>query len=67
MKPFTVCKKALQGVEEIDTIMETRNGASDGSVTTADFIGLDVCHSILKVLHEGFEIQIAPCALLTNM
>jgi 3-hydroxybutyryl-CoA dehydrogenase len=39
-----------------------------GPLQLADFIGLDVCHSILTVLHNGFgNPKYAPCPLLTNM
>src|SRR5207302_7266928 len=46
--------EGVAGVEEIDTIMKLGMAHPMGPLQLADFIGLDVCHSILKVLHEGF-------------
>lgn len=58
----------VAGVEEIDTIMKLGMAHPMGPLQLADFIGLDVCHSILKVLHEGFgNPKYAPCPLLVNM
>ncbi|HUR11263.1 MAG TPA: 3-hydroxybutyryl-CoA dehydrogenase [Flavitalea sp.] len=58
----------VAGVEEIDMIMKTGMAHPMGPLQLADFIGLDVCHSILKVLHDGFgNPKYAPCPLLTNM
>jgi 3-hydroxybutyryl-CoA dehydrogenase len=45
--------EGVAGVEEIDTIMKLGMAHPMGPLQLADFIGLDVCHSILKVLHEG--------------
>ena len=60
--------EGVAGVEEIDTIMKLGMAHPMGPLQLADFIGLDVCHSILKVLHEGFgNPKYAPCPLLTNM
>jgi len=58
----------VAGVEEIDTVMKLGMAHPMGPLQLADFIGLDVCHSILNVLHEGFgNPKYAPCPLLTNM
>lgn len=60
--------EGVAGVEEIDTIMKLGMAHPMGPLQLADFIGLDVCHSILKVLHDGFgNDKYAPCPLLTNM
>jgi len=58
----------IAGVEEIDTIMKLGMAHPMGPLQLADFIGLDVCLSILNVLHEGFgNSKYAPCPLLINM
>jgi 3-hydroxybutyryl-CoA dehydrogenase len=58
----------VAGVEEIDTVMKLGMAHPMGPLQLADFIGLDVCHSILKVLYDGFgNPKYAPCPLLTNM
>lgn len=60
--------EGVAGVEEIDTIMKLGMAHPMGPLQLADFIGLDVCHSILKVLYDGFgNSKYAPCSLLTNM
>jgi 3-hydroxybutyryl-CoA dehydrogenase len=60
--------EGVAGVEEIDTVMKLGMAHPMGPLQLADFIGLDVCHSILKVLHDGFgNPKYAPCPLLTNM
>ena len=60
--------EGVAGVEEIDTIMKLGMAHSMGPLQLADFIGLDVCHAILKVLHEGLgKTHYVPCPLLTNM
>jgi 3-hydroxybutyryl-CoA dehydrogenase len=60
--------EGVAGVEEIDTVMKLGMAHPMGPLQLADFIGLDVCHSILNVLHEGFgDSKYAPCPLLTNM
>lgn len=60
--------EGVAGVEEIDTVMKLGMAHPMGPLQLADFIGLDVCHSILNVLHEGFgNPKYAPCPLLTNM
>src|SRR6185312_1315561 len=60
--------EGVAGVAEIDTIMKLGMAHPMGPLQLADFIGLDVCHSILKVLQDGFgNPKYAPCPLLTNM
>jgi len=60
--------ESVAGVEEIDTVMKLGMAHPMGPLQLADFIGLDVCHSILNVLHEGFgNPKYAPCPLLVNM
>ena len=60
--------EGVAGVSEIDTIMKLGMAHPMGPLQLADFIGLDVCLSILKVLHEGFgNPKYAPCPLLVNM
>ena len=58
----------VAGVQEIDTVMKLGMAHPMGPLQLADFIGLDVCLSILNVLYEGFKNpKYAPCPLLTNM
>ena len=60
--------EGVAGVEEIDTVMRLGMAHPMGPLQLADFIGLDVCLAILKVLHDGFGNQkYAPCSLLVNM
>ena len=60
--------EGVAGVEEIDTVMKLGMAHPMGPLQLADFIGLDVCLSILKVLHEGFgNPKYAACPLLVNM
>lgn len=60
--------EGIAGVEEIDTIMKLGMAHPMGPLQLADFIGLDVCLSILNVLYDGFGNQkYAPCPLLVNM
>lgn len=60
--------EGVAGVHEIDTVMKLGMAHPMGPLQLADFIGLDVCLSILHVLHEGFgNPKYAPCPLLTNM
>ena len=60
--------EGVAGVEEIDTVMKLGMAHPMGPLQLADFIGLDVCHSILKVLQDGFgNPKYAPCPLLSNM
>jgi 3-hydroxybutyryl-CoA dehydrogenase len=60
--------EGVAGVEEIDTVMKLGMAHPMGPLQLADFIGLDVCHSILKVLYDGFgNPKYAPCPLLVNM
>ena len=58
----------VAGVEEIDTVMKLGMAHPMGPLQLADFIGLDVCLSILRVLQDGFgNPKYAPCPLLVNM
>ncbi|MER3319047.1 MAG: 3-hydroxybutyryl-CoA dehydrogenase [Allomuricauda sp.] len=58
----------VAGVEEIDTVMKLGMAHPMGPLQLADFIGLDVCLSILKVMYDGFKNpKYAPCPLLVNM
>ena len=60
--------ESVAGVEEIDTVMKLGMAHPMGPLQLADFIGLDVCLSILKVLQHGFgNPKYAPCPLLVNM
>jgi 3-hydroxybutyryl-CoA dehydrogenase len=60
--------EGVAGVEEIDTVMKLGMAHPMGPLQLADFIGLDVCLSILQVLYEGFaNPKYAACPLLTNM
>ncbi|MGN7989365.1 3-hydroxyacyl-CoA dehydrogenase family protein [Pedobacter sp. 22226] len=60
--------EGVAGVYEIDTVMKLGMAHPMGPLQLADFIGLDVCLAILKVLHDGFgNPKYAPCPLLVNM
>ena len=60
--------EGVAGVAEIDTVMKLGMAHPMGPLQLADFIGLDVCLAILRVLHEGLGNQkYAPCPLLVNM
>ncbi len=60
--------EGVAGVKEIDAVMKLGMAHPMGPLQLADFIGLDVCLSILKVLHQGFgNPKYAPCPLLVNM
>jgi 3-hydroxybutyryl-CoA dehydrogenase len=60
--------EGVASVEAIDTVMKLGMAHPMGPLQLADFIGLDVCLSILNVLHEGFgHPKYAPCPLLVNM
>lgn len=60
--------EGVAGVAEIDAIMKLGMAHPMGPLQLADFIGLDVCLSILNVLHEGLgNPKYAPCPLLVNM
>jgi 3-hydroxybutyryl-CoA dehydrogenase len=60
--------QGIAGVEEIDKVMKLGMAHPMGPLQLADFIGLDVCLSILQVLFEGFgEQKYAPCPLLVKM
>ena len=60
--------EGVAGVEEIDTVMKLGMAHPMGPLQLADFIGLDVCLAILRVLNDGFgQAKYAPCPLLVNM
>lgn len=60
--------EGVAGVEEIDTVMKLGMAHPMGPLQLADFIGLDVCLNIMRVLHDGFgNPKYAPCPLLVNM
>ena len=60
--------EGVAGVQEIDTVMKLGMAHPMGPLQLADFIGLDVCLAIMKVLHDGFgDPKYAPCPLLVNM
>lgn len=60
--------EGVAGVEEIDTVMKLGMAHPMGPLQLADFIGLDVCLSILNVLYNGFgNPKYSPCPLLVNM
>lgn len=65
---FYTLYEGIGGVEEIDTVMKLGMAHPMGPLQLADFVGLDVCLSILYVLQEGFgNPKFAPCPLLINM
>jgi 3-hydroxybutyryl-CoA dehydrogenase len=60
--------EGVAGVAEIDTVMKLGMAHPMGPLTLADFIGLDVCLSIMQILYDGFgNPKYAPCPLLVNM
>ncbi len=60
--------EGVAGVEEIDTVMKLGMAHPMGPLQLADFVGLDVCLAICRVLYEGFgNPKYAPCPLLVNM
>ena len=60
--------EGVAGMEEIDIVMKLGMAHPMGPLQLADFIGLDVCLAILRVLYEGFgNTKYAPCPLLVNM
>ena len=60
--------EGVAGVTEIDTVMKLGMAHPMGPLQLADFIGLDTCLSIMRVLQEGFgNPKYAPCPLLVNM
>ncbi len=60
--------EGVAGVDGIDTVMKLGMAHPMGPLQLADFIGLDTCLAILRVLHDGFgNPKYAPCPLLVNM
>lgn len=60
--------EGVAGVREIDTVMKLGMAHPMGPLQLADFIGLDVCLAILRVMHDGFgNPKYSPCPLLVNM
>jgi 3-hydroxybutyryl-CoA dehydrogenase len=60
--------EGVAGVAEIDTVMKLGMAHPMGPLQLADFIGLDICLAILRVLHDGFgQAKYAPCPLLVKM
>lgn len=60
--------EGVAGVKEIDTVMRLGMAHPMGPLALADFIGLDVCLSILNIMYQGFgNPKYAPCPLLVNM
>ena len=60
--------EGVAGVQEIDTVMRLGMAHPMGPLALADFIGLDVCLSIMNILYQGFgNPKYAPCPLLANM
>jgi 3-hydroxybutyryl-CoA dehydrogenase len=60
--------EGVGGVAEIDTVMKLGMAHPMGPLQLADFIGLDVCLAILRVMHDGFgNPKYSPCPLLVNM
>lgn len=65
---FYALYEGVGGVEEIDTVMKLGMAHPMGPLQLADFVGLDVCLNILRVMHEGLgNPKYAPCPLLVNM
>lgn len=65
---FGSLNEGVAGVAEIDSVMKLGMAHPMGPLQLADFIGLDVCLAILRVLHDGFgNPKYAPCPLLVNM
>ena len=65
---ITTLFEGVAGVKEIDTVMKLGMAHPMGPLQLADFIGLDTCLSILRVLHDGMgNPKYAPCPLLVNM
>lgn len=60
--------EGVAGVQEIDTVMKLGIGLPMGPLRLADFIGLDICLAILRLMHDGFgNPKYAPCPLLVKM
>jgi len=60
--------EGIASIEDIDTVMKLGMAHPMGPLTLADFIGLDVCLSIMEVLHDGLgDTKYRPCPLLRKM
>ena len=65
---FYTLQQGISSVEGIDTVMRLGMSHPMGPLALADFIGLDVCHAILRIMHEGLgDMRYAPCPLLGTM
>lgn len=65
---FYALYEGVAGVQEIDTVMKLGMAHPMGPLQLADFVGLDVCLNIMRVMHEGLgNPKYAPCPLLVNM
>ena len=64
---FTALMEGVGSAEDIDTTMKLGTNQPMGPLTLADFIGLDTCLAIMRVLHDGFaDSKYRPCPLLVQ-